>query len=95
MSAFQAYAGAYEHGGAAFSWRCYATTRIYEVRRSDHAPFPRAPDGRKWLSPAQHDHEPVVGCLVDERVDDFSQILLQVNPQAGSAAGALAATAAA
>jgi hypothetical protein len=86
MSAFQAYTGAYEHEGAAFSWRCYATTRVYEVRRSDHAPFPSAPDGRKWLSPAQQDHEPVVGCLVDDRVEDFSQILLQVNPQAASRA---------
>ena len=90
MSAFQAYAGAYEHEGALFSWRCYATARVYAIRHNAHAPFPKAPKGRKWVSPAQQDYEQVVGCLVDEAVEDFSQILLQVNPQPQSAVRSVA-----
>jgi len=78
MSAFQAYAGAYEHEGGAFAWRCYATARIHEVRRREHGPLPRPPKGRKWVSPARHGCEQDVSCLVDETVEEFSQILLQV-----------------
>jgi hypothetical protein len=92
MPAFQAYAGDYEFDGKRFSWRCYATTRLYEIRSADHAPFPQAPQGRKWMSPVQQDYERTVGCLVDEAVEDFSQILLQVSPKpAAVAAAALAA----
>lgn len=85
MSAFQAYAGAYEFEGGAYAWRCYATARIHEVRRREHGPLPRPPHGRKWvsaadLSPARH-AAPEVSCLVDETVEEFSQILLQVQPE--------------
>ena len=81
MSAFQSYAGAYKHEGGVYDWRCYATAPVYEIRCRDHAPFPAAPKGRKWASPAQQDHEIMVACLVDDAVEEFSQILLQVNPQ--------------
>lgn len=83
MSAFQAYTGAYEINGDAFNWRCYATARVYDIRRTEHGPFPEAPTGRKWISPLQQDHKQVVGCLVDATVEDFSQILLQVQSQPG------------
>ena len=82
MSAFQCYAGAYEFGGGDFAWRCYATARVYDVRRSEHAPFPGPPSGCKWVLPAPRNHAPDVACLVDEAVEDFSQILLQVEPRA-------------
>ncbi len=94
MSAFQAYAGDYEFAGDAFNWRCYATARVYEIRRVDHAPFPKAPRGRKWISPAQQDYEQPVGCLVDESVNDFSQILLQVQATGKTAARTARAAAA-
>jgi hypothetical protein len=88
MSAFQAYAGAYEHQGASYSWRCYATARVYEIRHSDHGPFPKAPNGRKWIAPEQRTYDQLVGCLVDEGVEEFSQILLQVDPRPQPAARA-------
>lgn len=78
MSAFQSYAGAYEFDGGDFAWRCYSTARVYEVRRSEHAPFPCPPTGRKWVLPERSRHAPDVVCLVDEAVEEFSQILLQV-----------------
>jgi hypothetical protein len=80
MSAFQAYAGAYEHEGGAFAWRCYATARIHEIRRREHGPLPRPPLGRKWLTPARQgpEIEQNISCLVDETVEEFSQILLQM-----------------
>ena len=78
MSAFQSYAGAYEFDGGDFAWRCYSTTPVYEVRRSEHAPFPSAPNGRKWVLPDQSRHSPDVACLIDAAVEEFSQILLQV-----------------
>jgi hypothetical protein len=82
MSAFQAYAGAYEFGDEAFSWRCYATIRVHAVRRQEHAPFPPAPSGRKWLWLSPMHAEPAVGWLVDDSADEFSHILLQITPQA-------------
>lgn len=82
MSAFQAYAGAYETRGDRFTWRCYATTRVYGVRAADHAPFPNAPDGKKWFRQAAHYGSAEVAWLVDEAVEEFSQILLQVLPDA-------------
>lgn len=78
MSAFQSYSGAYEFGGGDFAWRCYATARIYDVRRSEHAPLPSAPQGRKWLVAERTRHAPDVCCLVDDAVNEFSHILLQV-----------------
>jgi len=80
MSAFHAYAGAYEYCGQSFSWRCYATVRVHEVRRQEHSPFPTAPPGRKWLWHSPLHHEPDVGWLVDETAEEFSHILLQINP---------------
>lgn len=81
MSAFQAYAGAYEFAGSSYAWRCYATARVHEVRPSEHGPFPEAPAGRKWLTTPRQNYEPAAGFLVDATVEDFSQILLQVQPQ--------------
>lgn len=81
MSAFQSYAGAYEFDGGDFAWSCYATARVYEVRHSEHAPFPSAPHGCKWVLPEKTRHAPDVVCLVDEAVEEFSQILLQVVAQ--------------
>jgi len=78
MSAFQAYAGAYEFAGDSYGWRCYATARVYEVRQKRHAPLPSAPEGRKWVAPPREAYEPDVACLVDASVQEFSQILLQV-----------------
>jgi hypothetical protein len=81
MSAFQAYAGAYEFAGSDYCWQCYATVRVHEVRQSGHWPFPEAPAGRKWLTAPRQNYEPAVGFLVDVTVEEFSQILLQVQPQ--------------
>jgi hypothetical protein len=78
MSAYQSYTGAYEHEGGAFAWRCYATARIHEIRRREHGPLPRPPQGRKWVSPGRQAYQQDVSCLVDEAVEEFSQILLQV-----------------
>src|SRR5690349_4981972 len=78
MPAFQSYGGSYEFGGAARAWRCYATTRVLEVRRRDHGPFPAPPLGCKWVHPAQRSFEPPVACLVEASVEDFSLILVQV-----------------
>jgi hypothetical protein len=83
MSAFQAYAGAYDYAGRSFSWRCYATTRVHAVRSRDHAPFPKAPPGLKWLWQSPMHHEPEVGWLVDDCAQEFSHILLQIHPEAG------------
>lgn len=86
MSAFQSYAGAYEFRGGRFTWRCYATARVYGVRRAEHAPLPFAPDGKKWVRQPPHHHAPDVAWLVDATVEEFSQILLQVEPDAGTRA---------
>ena len=90
MSAFQAYSGAYEFAGSSYGWRCYATARVYEVRQTGHAPLPCAPQGHKWMAPPRKAYEPDVACLVDATVEEFSQILLQVEaerrPEAETAA---------
>jgi hypothetical protein len=82
MSAFQPYVGAYAFGDQTYSWRCYATARIHAVRRAEHAPFPTPPGGRKWVWLSTAQHEPEVAWLVDEGVDEFSQILLQIQAPA-------------
>src|ERR1700761_5989433 len=83
MSAFQSYAGAYEFRGGRFIWRCYATARVYGVRRADHAPFPQPAEGKTWLQQPRAPHHSIeVAWLVDQGVEDFSQILLQVEPDA-------------
>lgn len=82
MPAFQPYGGGYEYGRARYSWRCYATTRIYELRLAEHAPFPTAPDGMKWACPVEKDERVAFGCLVDEMAEEFSQILVQVDSEA-------------
>jgi hypothetical protein len=79
MSAFQAYAGAYDFDGGSYSWRCYATARVYAIRKSEHTPFPTAPEGLKWVTPARQEQQ--VDCLVEDGVGEFSQILLQVQAQ--------------
>jgi hypothetical protein len=81
MSAFQAYGGSYDYDGRSFTWRCYATARVYEVRMSDHAPLPPAPRGKKWVSRARHNGDADFGWLIDTGTDEFSHILLQVEPQ--------------
>jgi hypothetical protein len=90
MSAFQPYAGEYEYGGGTVRWRCYATAPVHGVRPAEHRPFPSAPQGQKWLNPAEGRRQPAVACLVDETVTEFSQILLQIEargPAAPSHAG--------
>lgn len=86
MSAFQAFAGAYEFAGKSYSWQCYATVRIHEIRQFGHAPFPSTPTGRKWLAAPRQPYEPDVRFLVDMSVEEFSQILLQVQPHSPPAA---------
>jgi len=80
MSAFQAYGGAYEHQGKAIRWRCYATAPVYEVRTDQHMPLPAPPEGRKWLMRSRYKNDVTFGWLVDGATEDFSQILLQVEP---------------
>jgi hypothetical protein len=87
MSAFQAYAGAYEFGGASYRWQCYATTRVYDVRKREHGPFPPAPHGKKWVSlESRRNADLDLTWLVDETTADFSQILAQVEPRRGQRA---------
>ncbi|MFC3070416.1 hypothetical protein [Phenylobacterium soli] len=78
MSAFQAYGGAYEHDGRSFRWRCYATARVYEVREGD--PALPAPRGKKWIRKSPFRGEPEFSWLIDEAIEDFSHILLQMEP---------------
>jgi hypothetical protein len=80
MSAFQAYAGGYEFEGQSFGWRCYATTRVHAVRRREHAPLPPAPEGRTWRWQSSDRRQPEVAWLVDEGAEEFSHILLQIDP---------------
>jgi hypothetical protein len=82
MSAFQSYAGAYEVEGAHYSWCCYATARVYEVREEAQGPLPAAPDGKKWSRPIDsRSQRPSLSWLVDEATSEFSQILLQLAPE--------------
>jgi hypothetical protein len=80
MSAFQAYGGSYEHDGRRFSWRCYATARVYEVRLSEHLPAAPPPKGQKWIRRSRHKGDAEFGWLIDASAVDFSHILLQVEP---------------
>lgn len=81
MPAFQSYAGSYEFDGAKHHWRCYATTRVLEIRSREHDPCPPAPHGCKWVRPTQRSFEPPVACLVEAIVDEFSLMLVQVQSQ--------------
>lgn len=81
MAAYQPYAGEYEYDGVVYRWRCYATAPIHQVRSRGHRPWPSAPPGRKWVYQTRHSHGPDVAWLVDQTLDDFSHILLQVVPQ--------------
>jgi hypothetical protein len=78
MSAFQSYEGAYSFHGRDFRWRCYATARLHALRRTDHAPLPNPPQGMKWLTPSNSRVGLEVALLVDQDVDEISQILLQM-----------------
>jgi hypothetical protein len=69
MAAFQPYAGVYGDGRETMRWSCYATCAVYEMRSFGDAPLPEPPSGRKWVQ------RPL---LVDERADDFSQMLAQI-----------------
>ena len=82
MSAFLAYGGAYEFGGRQYRWRCYATARVYEIRKQEHGPSPQTPEGLRWISPQRRRGDPEVLWLMDEDSDDFSQMLVQVEQQA-------------
>ena len=53
----------------------------FKRQSGGHGPFPEAPEGRKWLTAPRPNYEPAVVCLVDADVEDFTQILLQVQPQ--------------
>jgi hypothetical protein len=79
VSAFQSYAGAYEFCGKEVRWRCYANARLHGLRRADHAPLPAAPNGKKWLSLARDRVDPDVKVLVDQDVEEISQILLRID----------------
>lgn len=81
MSAFQPYAGSYEAGGVAYNWRCYATTRVHEVRSFEAQNVPRAPGGKRWIVKSRREGEPKLAWLVDETIVDFSHMLLQVDGQ--------------
>jgi hypothetical protein len=86
MSAFQAYAGAYESRGVFYKWRCYATARVHEVRTFDQGGIPEAPHGKRWILKSRREGEPEVAWLMDESTVDFSQILLQVEAHPAAAA---------
>ena len=87
MAAFQAFFGSYEHRGETYSWSCFATTRFYDVRRSDHGPPPEASPGLTWRTPLQPAYEDPVVCLVDAGAKDFSQIVMQVHARPRAAPG--------
>jgi hypothetical protein len=80
MSAFTAYAGAYEFDGRPFIWRCYATARVVEVRASDHIPRSPPPRGLKWVRRSRHKGDVEFVWLVEAPTEDFSHILLRVEP---------------
>jgi hypothetical protein len=88
MSAFQAYAGLYEAGGVLYQWRCYATARVYEIRESAHGPLPPPPAGKKWCAQIEgRCAPPGLRWLVDHATDEFSQILVQIQPEPRRATG--------
>lgn len=78
MSAFQPYAGAYGVCDKVVRWRCYATARLHGLRRQVDAPMPAPPAGLKWLRPARDRDGVEVALLVDQAVNEVSQILLQI-----------------
>lgn len=81
MSAFIAYGGAYEFAGRQYRWRCYATARVHEIRKREHGPSPLPPEGLQWVASEGRRGDPEVICLMDESVGEFSQMLVQVEPQ--------------
>jgi hypothetical protein len=82
MSAFSAYDGAYEFNGDQYSWRCYATARVHELRKGDHAPFPKPPAGKKWITVrGRRQSDQTLTLLLDESITDFSQMLVQIEPR--------------
>jgi hypothetical protein len=78
MAAFSPYSGAYVRDGREFNWRCYATTRVHDMRLVEHRSFDPVP-GCRWVEmETRHPRDPKVACLVDGGVGEFSQILTQV-----------------
>ena len=83
MSSFQPYAGSYQVDEVRYDWRCYATTRLYDLRRPEHAAVVPASDGRTWAPAVEGpDPERRLFALVDEGADQFSLMLVQVRPHA-------------
>ena len=82
MSAFSAYGGAYEFNGEQYDWRCYATARVHELRKVEHAPFAKPPAGKKWITVhGRKTSEPTLRMLLDEGATDISQMLVQIEPR--------------
>jgi hypothetical protein len=78
MAAFNPYSGAYVSEGREFSWRCYSTTHVHDMRLMEHRSFDPVP-GRQWVEiQTRHPREPKVAFLVDGGAGDFSQMLTQV-----------------
>jgi hypothetical protein len=86
MAAFSPYRGVYPYGGRSYAWRCYATSRVYDARLSDHAPSDPPPPGRRWISAGRRPAETGILWLVDAEVLDFSHILSLVEAIGGPAA---------
>ena len=80
MSSFQSYTGEYSSGGRRYRWRCYATARVYELRRADHVPLPPAPEGKAWAWRSQREGEPQAAWLVDADLPQLSHMLVQFEP---------------
>jgi hypothetical protein len=82
MSSFQPYAGSYEIDDVRYDWRCYATARLYDLRRPEHAAVPPASLGRAWIAAAEGpDDQQALYALVDEGADEVSLMLVQVRPR--------------
>lgn len=81
MSAFLSYAGAYEYNGRQYQWRCYATARVHGLRKREHGPNPKPPQGLDWVAVrSRHEGEPELSWLVEKGAAEFSQMLVQVEP---------------
>lgn len=79
MAAFQPYTGAYRDEREAYSWSCYATCPVYEVR-AFRPGLPPPPADRKWVRMLQYGQRgPQLAMLVDHRTADFSQMLAQIS----------------
>jgi hypothetical protein len=78
VPAFNPYRGAYAFGDEAFTWQCYATVRVYELRRVEHARTVAAPEGRRWALSERHPEDLRLAWLIDADAAEFSHILSRV-----------------